>query len=206
AREGLRTLASPGVSGVYTTDQAIQKVLANTGLIYRFTDASSIVIDIRSVTTTVEVSAGAAPLATSSPKYSGPTLDTPQSISEVPREVMDKQGATTLRDALRNVAGISLAAGEGGVQGDNLTIRGFSGRNDLFIDGMRDFGSYYRDPFNMEEVEVLQGPSSVTFGRGSTGGVVNQAYKTPQAGRFLSGEANFGTDYTRRGVLDINTP
>ena len=92
---------------------------------------------------------------------------------------MEQQGVTTLRDALRNVAGISLAAGEGGAQGDNLTIRGFTARNDLFIDGMRDFGSYYRDPFNTQEVEVLQGPSSVTFGRGSTGGVVNQATKTP---------------------------
>ena len=92
---------------------------------------------------------------------------------------MQQQGVTTLRDALRNVAGISLAAGEGGAQGDNLTIRGFTARNDLFIDGMRDFGSYYRDPFNTQEVEVLQGPSSVTFGRGSTGGVVNQATKTP---------------------------
>ena len=71
---------------------------------------------------------------------------------------MQEQGVTTLRDALRNVAGISLAAGEGGAQGDNLTIRGFTARNDLFIDGMRDFGSYYRDPFNTQEVEVLQGP------------------------------------------------
>ena len=79
-------------------------------------------------------------------------MDTPQSIGVVPQQVMQEQGATTLRDALRNVAGISLAAGEGGAQGDNLTIRGFTARNDLFIDGMRDFGSYYRDPFNLQEV------------------------------------------------------
>ena len=119
---------------------------------------------------------------------------------------MQQQGVTTLRDALRNVAGISLAAGEGGAQGDNLTIRGFTARNDLFIDGMRDFGSYYRDPFNTQEVEVLQGPSSVTFGRGSTGGVVNQATKTPGLTRFISGDVDFGTDLTRRVTLDIDQP
>jgi catecholate siderophore receptor len=119
---------------------------------------------------------------------------------------MQQQGVTTLRDALRNVAGISLAAGEGGAQGDNLTIRGFTARNDLFIDGMRDFGSYYRDPFNTEEVEVLQGPSSVTFGRGSTGGVVNQATKAPGLTRFISGDVDFGTDLTRRGTLDFDQP
>src|SRR5205823_8187685 len=121
-----------------------------------------------------------------SPKYSEPLRNTPQSISIVPQRVMEAQGATTLRDVLRNVAGISLAAGEGGSQGDNLTIRGFTARNDLFIDGMRDFGSYYRDPFATQEVEVLQGPASVAFGRGSTGGVVNQATKTPGLDRFIA--------------------
>src|SRR5436305_6065496 len=119
---------------------------------------------------------------------------------------MQQQGNTTVRDALRNVAGISLAAGEGGSQGDNLTIRGFTARNDLFIDGMRDFGSYYRDPFNTEEVEVLQGPSSVTFGRGSTGGVVNQASKTPTLNQFISADLQFGTDATRRAAIDWSAP
>ena len=130
-------------------------------------------IDLKSVYSTVEVNANADPLSTASPKYSQLPTDTPQTITAVTQNEMQQQGVTTLRDALRNVAGISLAAGEGGAQGDNLTIRGFTARNDLFIDGMRDFGSYYRDPFNTQEVEVLQGPSSVTFGRGSTGGVVN---------------------------------
>ena len=119
---------------------------------------------------------------------------------------MQEQNTTTLRDTLRNVAGISIAAGEGGAQGDNLTIRGFSARNDLYIDGMRDFGSYYRDPFNLEEVEVVQGPSSTTFGRGSTGGVVNQATKMPSLLRFFSGTFDGGTDGTRRATADINAP
>jgi catecholate siderophore receptor len=58
------------------------------------------------------------------PKLPEPLRDTPQSITVVPRELMDDQQSTTLRDALRNVAGISIAAGEGSSQGDNLTIRG----------------------------------------------------------------------------------
>jgi catecholate siderophore receptor len=119
---------------------------------------------------------------------------------------MEQQNTTTLRDTLRNVAGISLAAGEGGAQGDNLTIRGFTARNDLFIDGMRDFGSYYRDPFDIQEVAVLQGPSSVRFGRGSTAGVVNQEMKTPQMNRFISGDLDLRTDLIRRAPVDINIP
>ncbi len=140
------------------------------------------------------------------PKLPEPLRDTPQSITVVPRELMDDQHTTTLRDALRNVAGISIAAGEGSSQGDNLTIRGFSARSDIFLDGMRDFGSYYRDPFNLERVEVLEGPSGILFGRGSTGGVVEQDPKTPQLREFVNGSVSFGTDLTKRGTLDLNEP
>ncbi len=206
AKSGIRTLASPGVSGVYTAEQAIQKLLADTVLVYRFTSPANLSVDLKSVLTSVDVTTTVDALATASPKYAQPALDTPQTITAVPQETMQQQGVTTLRDALRNVAGISLAAGEGGAQGDNLTIRGFTARNDLFIDGMRDFGSYYRDPFDTQEVEVLQGPSSVTFGRGSTGGVVNQATKTPGLSRFISGDVDFGTDLTRRVALDVDLP
>jgi len=205
-REGIRGVASPGVTGLHTPEDALRRLLADTGIVYRLTGPLAASLDVIAVSTTVDVTDSVAALAISSPKYAEPLLDTPQTITAVPRRVMDEQGVTTLRDALRNVAGISLAAGEGGAQGDNLTVRGFTARNDLYIDGMRDFGSYYRDPFNTEEVDVLQGPSSVTFGRGSTGGVVNQAYKVPNAARAVSGDLDFGTDRTRRLALDINTP
>jgi catecholate siderophore receptor len=206
ANEGIRRIASPGVSGTFTVDQALRKLLANTGIDFRFSGPLAITLSIKNVSASVDVNETMAALGSSSAKFTESVLDTPQTISVVPAEVLDQQGVTTLRDALRNVAGISLAAGEGGAQGDNLTIRGFTARNDLFIDGMRDFGSYYRDPFNTQEVEVLQGPSSVTFGRGSTGGVVNQESKTPQISHFLSGSVDLGTDLTRRITADVNTP
>ena len=146
------------------------------------------------------------PEASALPKYTQPLLDTPQSISVVPQQVIQDQNATTLRDALRNVPGISLAAGEAGAQGDSLTIRGFTARNDIFVDGMRDFGSYYRDSFNLEQAEVLKGPASVAFGRGSTGGVVNQVSKTPHLDAYNEGTLTFGTDKTKRITADINQP
>jgi catecholate siderophore receptor len=71
-----------------------------------------------------------------------PVQDIPQSITIVPREIIEEQSATTLRDALRNVSGIGIAAGEGGgAQGDNFTLRGFNARNDMYLDGVRDQGS-----------------------------------------------------------------
>lgn len=206
ADQRLLGVASPGISGVYTVDEALNKMLTNTGLSYSFRSTSTVVLQMSKQKTSIDVNATAPVISSSMPKYQVPLVDTPQTIDVVPQQTMVEQGDTTLRDALRNVAGISLAAGEGGSQGDNLTIRGFTARNDLFIDGMRDFGSYYRDPFNTEEVEVLQGPSSVTFGRGSTGGVVNQASKTPDLNHFITVGLDFGTDDTRRATIDINTP
>jgi len=120
-------------------------------------------------------------------KLTEPLLNTPQSIDIVPQQVLQDRAVSNLNDALRNVPGISLGAGEFSWQGNNPTIRGFLARNDMFLDGLRDFGSYSRDPFNMQQIEVLQGPASVLFGRGSTGGVINQASKLPTLSGFVAG-------------------
>ena len=206
AIESIGSLQSPGVSGSLTASQALQAMVAGTSVTCRLTSSTSAVLDLAALAESVDVTGRAPGTVVSSPKYTEPIRDTPQSIDTVTSDVLADQGATTLRDAARNVAGISLAAGEAGAQGDNLTIRGFTARNDMFIDGMRDFGSYYRDPFNQQEVQVLKGPSSVAFGRGTTGGVLNQATKTPELESFTNGNAMLGTDRTRRATLDVNEP
>jgi catecholate siderophore receptor len=135
----------------------------------------------------------------------GDIREAPQSISVIPREVIEQQAATTLRDVLRNVSGISMAAGEGGVPaGDNLTLRGFSARTDIFIDGIRDFGSYTRDTFNVEQVEIVKGPSTAQTGRGSTGGYINLISKQPQRQTFVGGTLGVGSPEYWRGTADIN--
>jgi catecholate siderophore receptor len=137
-------------------------------------------------------------------KLTQPLVSTPQSVIEIPRQLLEDQGVTTMRDALRNVPGVSLAAGEGGQQGDNLSIRGFNAQNDFYLDDVRDFGSYYRDPFNLQSIEVLEGPASVLFGRGSTGGSVNQVSKQAQIAPVTQGSISFGTDGTKRITADVN--
>lgn len=199
-------IPSPGVTGSFPPNEALERLLKTTGLSFRIEKDGSAQLQFVSQSVTVDVNDVADAMAQSMPRYQLPLIDTPQTVSVVSQKTMEQQGVTTLRDAVRNVAGISLAAGEGGAQGDNLTIRGFTARNDLFIDGMRDFGSYYRDAFNTQEVEVLQGPSSVTFGRGSTGGVVNQASKSPQLNQFINADLQFGTDATRRATMDWSAP
>jgi catecholate siderophore receptor len=132
--------------------------------------------------------------------------DIPQSLTVVNRAVLDAQAATRLTDALRNVPGITISAGEGGQIGDNINLRGFSARTDLFLDGFRDRGQYSRDTFFLEAVEVLKGPSSIGFGRGSTGGVINQASKRPSLRAATEVTASAGTDDYYRVTADVNHP
>jgi catecholate siderophore receptor len=193
-----------GVQGLYTTEAALRALLSGTGLSFSFQG-----MDVASVglhhADTVEVTAQTQD-AVSMGKFTESLIDTPQTIAVVPEFVLHDQQNRTLTDAIRNVPGISIAAGESGAQGDNLTIRGFTARNDIFLDGIRDFGSYYRDSFNYDQVEVLEGPAGVEFGRGSTGGVINQESKIPAADKFVKVDTEFGTDATRRITADINEP
>ncbi len=112
-------------------------------------------------------------------RSTAPLLNTPQSITVIPQQIIREQASSTVMDALRNVPGITFRAGEGGNQGDAPYIRGFDARNDIFRDGVRDPGWYTRDSFAVDSVEVLKGPSSFMFGRGSTGGVINLNSKWP---------------------------
>jgi catecholate siderophore receptor len=148
------------------------------------------------------------PQTIESPKLQGPLRDIPQTITVIPKELIKEQGATSLRDVLRNVPGISIQAGEGGggPAGDNLSIRGFNARTDLFVDNVRDFGGYSRDPFNIEQVEVFKGPTSSTAGRGSTGGSINLVSKSPVLDPFYVIDASAGSDNFFRGTFDINQP
>ncbi len=148
------------------------------------------------------------PETVSSPKYTQPIRDIPQTITVIPQAVIQEQGATSLRDVLRNVPGISMQAGEGGggLPGDNLSIRGFNARSDIYVDGVRDYGAYSRDPYNVEQIEVSKGPASSYGGRGTTGGAINLSSKSPKLDPFYAGTAGFGSDAYRRFTLDVNQP
>lgn len=106
--------------------------------------------------------------------------DIPQSITVVPEKLMDDRNLDTVREALRNTAGITFQAAEGAEE--DIRLRGFSlaTTGDIFLDGMRDPAFYDRDTFNQDRIEVLRGSASMLFGRGSTGGAVNQVSKVPR--------------------------
>ncbi|WP_439614325.1 TonB-dependent receptor, partial [Reyranella sp.] len=133
-------------------------------------------------------------------------MDVPQSVVVINRALMQSQGVTRLEDAVRNAPGVTIGSAEGGNIGTNININGFSARTDIYLDGMRDRGQYYRDVFALEQVEVLMGPSSMLFGRGSTGGIINQVTKKPFLKQATELSAQATTNGLVRTTADVNTP
>jgi catecholate siderophore receptor len=149
----------------------------------------------------------------SSPKYTEPLLNTPQTIVVIPSDVYAQQGAVTLSDVLRNTPGITFAAGEGGgasaTAGDAFYMRGFDASNNIFVDGVRDVGAYSRDVYNTESVEVAKGTGGTDIGRGGPTGYINIVTKRPHLENFNAGTVAFGLDEvtsgsTQRVTLDLN--
>jgi catecholate siderophore receptor len=130
--------------------------------------------------------------------------DIPQAVTVVTRQLMEDQQVSSLRDALRNVSGLTFNAAEGGRAGDNMMLRGFYTFGDLYLDGIRDTAQYNRETFFLEQVDVLRGSASMLFGRGQAGGVINLVSKTPKRADAYSITGSAGSDDYYETTADLN--
>lgn len=128
--------------------------------------------------------------------------DVPQIVNVVPKQILREQSVTSMQGALQNVAGLSFSVGDG--QRDQVTIRGFSAILDNYVDGIRDDAMYYRDISNVERIEVLKGPASVLYGRGSAGGLINKINKKPLDEALYEISLMGSSIGQRRTEIDLN--
>ena len=145
----------------------------------------------------------------SSPKFTQAIVDTPQTITVVKKELLQQQAATSLSEALRNTPGVTMQLGENGSTqtGDSINLRGFDSSQSIFVDGIRDLGAVSRDVFNIDQVEIVKGPSGSDIGRGASSAYINLVSKQAQAdGAFATGSLTGGTADRKRLTADLNTP
>lgn len=140
------------------------------------------------------------PTAVSATKIEAPLRDIPQTVNVVPQQLLRDQGVRSMESVMKSVPGVGLSHGDG--QRDQVTIRGFTAIADQFIDGLRDDALYFRDLSNIEQVEVIKGPASVLYGRGSSGGLINRISKKPGIDKSEV-TAQVGSWQQRRGEFDI---
>lgn len=141
-----------------------------------------------------------------STKLTEPLVNTPKTVTTIPKEVITDTAATSVRELARQTPGVTLGFGEGGnAFGDRIFIRGFDARNDIYVDGMRDAGNTSRETFAVEQAEVYKGPGGVIAGRGTPGGALNIITKRPnETQSFYQLSTMIGTDGTRRVTTDVN--
>ncbi len=210
-------LSSKGLSGNYTPESALQRLLSSSGLTYHFVENGNVVIERQPLnykqdSSTLPVvnvvgkmivggeepynSDYNAPNATSAMKTDAPIMETPFSVKVVPKEVMKDQQVVRIEDAMRNVAGVTTTPSNGGMS-DSFQIRGFNNdtlyRNGFLLPSANGGNTSKRETANIERIEVLKGPGSILYGRTEPGGIINLVTKKPQATPYYSLQQQFGS-------------
>lgn len=123
---------------------------------------------------------------TTATKTATPLLETPQAVTVVTHRQIEDTGAQGLQEALNYAVGVRSDAYGLDSRTDSMLVRGSSPDN--YLDGLRQNFNWYTsttrtDPYMLERVEVLRGPSSMLYGQGGTAGIVNMISKRPRAAR-----------------------
>jgi catecholate siderophore receptor len=199
---------SPGARGVFTAAGALDRLLGGTGLTGRFTSGTAAIVDVYIPPERVDVTATATPYSaersSTATKTDTPLRDIPQTLTVVPRALLRDQNAQSIAEALKSVPGVSIAQGEG--NRDQIVLRGISTPSDFFVNGVRDDQERFRDLYNVQSIEVVQGPAAVLFGRGGAGGIVNVVTAAPERGAPSDFSAELGAYGHKRASAQIGGP
>jgi catecholate siderophore receptor len=169
-----------------------------------FADTTLATVKVEDTAEPMEVNNGYQATETRVGKIKQDPHDIPQAITTVTHQLMEEQQVGSLREALRNVSGLTFNAAEGGRAGDNMMLRGFYTFGDLYLDGIRDTAQYNRETFNLEQVDVLRGSASMLFGRGQAGGVINLVTKAPKRADAYKLTGSVGTENYSEVTADLN--
>ncbi|MBC7198520.1 MAG: TonB-dependent siderophore receptor [Pseudomonas balearica] len=172
-------------------------------------------LEAQQITAPREVERGDGPVegyvakrSVSATKTDTPIIETPQSISVITADRIRDQGSLTIQDSLRYVSGMRGEAYGFDSRGDSSLVRGVSPT--IFLDGLQQsVGSYTNtrtDPFTLERVEVIKGPSSMLYGQSSVGGLLNLVSKRPQAERRNELQLQYGSFDRKQIAFDSTGP
>jgi len=173
---------------------------------------ADVTLAIQNASNTVTVQAEAGYVASDSAlatKTDIPLLETPQSISVVTRDELDAQAPQSISEAMRYAPGVvpeSQGTTSSFWNASSLQLRGFI--PDIYQDGLTDdaYGNTLLDTYFYQQVEVLEGPSSVLYGQGNPAGIVNVESKRPTASTLRELQFGTGTYGRYEGNFDFSGP
>jgi iron complex outermembrane receptor protein len=193
-----------GCMAIYLQHQVLAQGAAQSSL-------SEIRVDANTApeTATTPVIGYRAKNAVTATKTDTPLSETPQSVTVVTRDQIVDQGATNLQDALNYAAGVRSDAYGLDSRTDSVRVRG--AYPDIYLDGLRQAYGYYTsttrtEPYTLERLEVLRGPSGMLFGAGTAAGVVNMVSKRPLQEAQREVGVQFGSFGRRQIQADLTGP
>jgi len=221
-----RGLQSPGVQGTFSPSAALSQLLIGSGLTFRFTNATTVTLEKAPSTaaapsgTLEPITVVGAPETATGPiqgfvahrsatatKTDTPLLETPQAVTVIGRDQMVTQNSQSVSDAVHYAPGTTTNGGTVDTRFDTIRIRGFLAP--IFLDGqllpsgVTQFGRMRPDPWGLERVEILRGPSSALYGQIPPGGMVNLVSLRPTAESIHTVELQ-GTNFGQlQGAFDL---
>lgn len=219
---------SPGISGPATREQALARILQGTGLSYHFTNATTVAIsqpaaaggagaapagaialdtiDIQGETALSPVQGYVANRTLTGTKTDTPLIEVPQAISVITRDQIDTRRANSINEALHYAPGV-FAEGQGPQNETMVYMRGFQGNrysNTIYLNGLRAIGHPIVEPYGIDRIEVMRGPSSVLYGQGQAAGIVNMVTKRPTEQTIGEVQLQGGSFGHKQGAFDFS--
>jgi iron complex outermembrane receptor protein len=231
--EATRSLRSGGLNGTFTRDQALARLLAGSGLTYRFTNPTTVTIQRPAAAGTA--GAGAAPegaialdtidvqgprngtigyvatRSTAGSRIETPIIETPRSVSVVTRQELDDRGVQTPVEAVRYSAGVMTGTFGFDPRFDQIYIRGFPITTfGDYRDGLRQpagsYATFRTEPYQVDRFDILKGPASVLYGQSTPGGIIDRISKLPTDTPIREVTGQFGSFGRLQGAFDIGGP
>ncbi|MGE7367710.1 TonB-dependent siderophore receptor [Neorhizobium sp. NPDC001467] len=141
----------------------------------------------------------------SATKTTTPLIETPQSISVITTQQLEDRGVQNLGEALGYTAGVVAAPFGNDARYFNPLLRGFEAVDSIYINSfrfIRDFGALSFEPYGQERIDVIKGPTSVLYGQGEPGGIINLVAKRPTFEKFGEVGVEFGNNDRYQIKLD----
>ena len=226
----IRAAKSGGVKGRMTAEEALQRLLEASGFTYRMEADQTVTlialpadqsgpVKLAPVEVTGEAESATGPVdgyvahrSATGTKTDTPLIETPQSISVIPRQRLEDQQPQSVAEALNYTAGIKSDNYGTDSRFDWVSFRGFEAYTPgFFQDGLaarnnNTWAVWRMEPYGIERIEVLRGPSSVLYGQNSPGGMLNIISKRPLDEPFHEVQFLTGTDQRFQGAFDLSGP
>jgi len=203
-----RDVASPGVSGEMTPNEALERLLGASGLVYRFASEDTVTVSAQEEKQNEGMLLPPILVTDTATKTDTRMDEIPASVSVITREDMDRRGVETLNDAMSYTPGIRIIDYPGGQGNSQLYLRGFRTLNFAgeYHDGLRGgFNGYDNDIelYGVEQVDFLRGPASVLYGQGEPGGLLNLTTKRPTRDAVNEVQMQVGNFEHFQGAFDV---